>query len=187
VQPVTAGASVVEEALQCQFHRAKGEVVPGNLVLRKQARFLGFRAWIEAVVQQIRQVEQVHLADLHHVEQGEQVPQFDARTGFFVRLAKRALSRGFSEFQEARGQGPEPQPRLDVAAAQQHLALPNRHGPHHIERVFVLDVAASATHGPLPVVVRRNAVFHAGAAGTAVHDPRTLAQQHVHQCSPAIV
>ncbi len=62
----------------------------------------------KSVSQQPRAVEQVHLADAHHVEHREQALQLDARAGLFVGFAQRAGFGGLAEFHEAGGQRPHP-------------------------------------------------------------------------------
>jgi hypothetical protein len=95
----------------------------------------------------------VHLAHPHHAQHGEQGLQFDARAGFFNGLAQRTIGGAFAQFHEAGGQGPEAEARLDVAAAQQHLVAPHRHRAHHVERVFVVDLAAGRADRAFAVVV----------------------------------
>ena len=90
--------------------------------------------------------------------------------GFFVGLAARAFLDALAELQKARRQRPQPVPRFDGAPAQQHALLPDRHRADDVDRVFVMDLAATAADRTFAVVVGGHAVVGGLAAGTAMLD-----------------
>ena len=79
-----------------------------------------------------------------------------------IGLAQGAFLGGLAELHEAGRQGPQAVARLDVAPAQQHLVVPDRHGADDVERVLVVDGAAGGADRALAVVVGRNAVVDGG-------------------------
>jgi hypothetical protein len=139
-------------------------------MLVEELRLDGFRAGLETCVLQPGAIEQVHLSDPDHVEQREQILQFDARAGFFDCLAYRALGRGLAQFHETCRQRPQAVSRLDVATAQQHLLAPDRHRAHHVEGVLVVHLAAGGADRAVTVVVGRHAVLGRRAADAAMLD-----------------
>jgi hypothetical protein len=178
--------------LQGFAHGAKGELVPGHLVLVEQPGLDRLRPRIEVCVLQPRTIEQVHLPDTHHVEQREQALQLDARAGFFHRLAHGTFGRGLAQFHEPGRQRPVAVARLDVALAQQHLFAPHRHRADHVERVLVVHFAAGAAHRALAVVIGRRAVVGGRAADAAMFDaaqvehPRQFSRQPCVASSPGL-
>jgi hypothetical protein len=112
----------------------------------------------------------VHLADAHHVDQGEESLHLDPRPGLLDGLAQGALEGGLAELHEAGGQGPQALSRLDVAPAEQHLVLPHRQRADDVERVLVVDRRADRAGGAIAVVVGRRFVADLAAAGPAMLD-----------------
>jgi hypothetical protein len=72
-------------------------------------------------------IEEVELADVRHVEHGEQRLEIHLDARLLQRLAQRPLLRGLAELHEARRQRPVAAPRLDIAQAEQHAAFPHGH------------------------------------------------------------
>jgi hypothetical protein len=171
-------AAIGEEKLQGFTHGAKSDLVPGHLVFAEQARFERFVARIELGRGHRGAVEQMHLADAHDVEQGEQGPELDLCASLFDGLAHRAFGRRLTELQKARRQRPQAVARLDGALAQQHLVAPHRHRADDVVRVLVVHRAARRADRTLAVVVGWNAVGHRAAAGAAEANGLSRRQEH---------
>src|SRR5436853_467045 len=60
--------------------------------------------------------------------------------------------------------------RRDVAAAEQHLVAPDRHGADDVQRVFVVDRVADGADRAVPIVVGGHLVVNRPATGLAVLD-----------------
>ena len=120
----------------------------------------------------------MHLAHTHHIHEGKKPLQFILRTGFFIGFTGRPFGGGFAHFHETRRQRPFAPARFDIAFAQQDLRAifaPDRHGTHHVERVFVVDgVAGRADRPLLGVAIIRQAVNHGGTANAAVFQGRAV-------------
>ena len=71
-------------------------------MLGEQPRLDRLRPGGEAVVEQPRAVEEMHLPDRHDVEHGKERFELDPRTGLLVGLAARALRGRLAEFEKPR-------------------------------------------------------------------------------------
>ena len=120
----------------------------------------------------------MHLPHARDIQHREQRPHVKLGTGFFNGFPRCTFGRGFAHFHESGGQRPFAKLRLNVALAQQNLRAigsEDRHSPHHIERVFVMNRVAGRAYRTLTgVAVFRQSVNHGGAAVSAVFDRRTV-------------
>ncbi|CAM2167796.1 hypothetical protein BLAT2472_10711 [Burkholderia latens] len=154
---VVAGGAIGEEEAQRLADGRERDFVPRDVGFVEQLDFEAFLAGLVRRIDQTRQVEQVDLVHVRHVQQREEVLHFDACAGFLERFPCCGLGRRFAHFHETRRQRPEPVARFDRAPAQQHLIAPDRHRAHHVARILVMDRAAVIANEALAVVARRNA------------------------------
>ncbi|CAG9229457.1 conserved hypothetical protein [Burkholderia vietnamiensis] len=154
---VVAGGAIGEEEAQRLADGRERDLVPRDVGFVEQLHFEAFLAGLVVGIDEPRQIEQVDLMHVRHVEQREQVLYLDARAGFLERFACGGLGRRLAHFHEARGQRPEPVARFDRAAAQQHLIAPDRHRADHVARILVMDRAAVIANEALAVITLRNA------------------------------
>ena len=157
VHAVVARGAIGEEESQGLADGRERDFVPRDVGFVEQLHFEAFLAGLERRIGEPREVEQVNLVHVRHVEQREQVLHLDARAGFLERFARGGFGRRLAHFHEARGQRPEPVARFDRAAAQQDLIAPDRNRADDVARILVVDRAAVIADEALAVVARRNA------------------------------
>ncbi|CAN0620261.1 conserved protein of unknown function [Burkholderia multivorans] len=154
---VVAGFAVGEEEAQRLADGRERDLVPRDVRFVEQANFEAFLARLERGVGQPREVEQMDLVYVRHVEQRKQALHLDARAGFLERLARGGLGGRLAHLHEACGQRPVAVTRLDRAAAQQHLIAPDGDRADDVARILVVDRAAVIADEALAVIAGRDA------------------------------
>lgn len=99
--------------------------------------------------------------------------RLDPRSGLLPGLPGRPFGQGLPHLKEAGRQRPEALARLDRSQAQQDVVTirtPHGHGPDHVRRVDIVDVAAGTAYGTLAILPVRNATVRGGAAQAAELD-----------------
>ena len=87
-----AGGAVGEEEAQRLADGRERDFVPRNFAFLEELHFEALLAGVDVDVEQARQIEEMHLMHMRHVQQREEALDLDARAGFLERFAGGAFA-----------------------------------------------------------------------------------------------
>jgi len=138
-----AFAAICEVVSQGQGNRAESDFIPGNTGFGKKHGFERFLAGMKIGIEQPGPIKNVHLTDGRNVDEGEHLPDFNPRVGFFQGFPLGCSGSGFLSFHEAGRQRPLAVLWLDGPPAQQDAVFPLRDGSDDQFGIPIVDHAAT--------------------------------------------
>lgn len=162
-----AFAAVLEIPTQCVANGGEGQVVPGDIGFVNKHDFGGFRR--DGVLRRTHScpIEKMDLADIQHVDEAEQISNFDIGLCFFARFPRRALGAGLAHLKKSGGQRPMPQARFNAAPAQQDFAFPFGNAAGNDIRIDVMNMPTAVADSAWTFVTRRGFFLHPRATDVA--------------------
>lgn len=141
-----AGTPILEIVAQRERDGAEGYPVPGYLLLREEPYLQRFVSRGEIEIEEARAIDDMHLADVRHVDQREHLPDRNAGARFLEGFASGGGSRRLRVLHEAGGQGPEAVTGFDCPSAQQDAIVPLGYRPDHEFGIHVVNRPARVTN-----------------------------------------
>ena len=175
MQDETTGPTVGKIGFKAQPDTAEGDLVPGNVGLRKKSSLKAFGPWPEIGILQTAAIEKVDLTDGRQVNERKQSVDLDARASFFSGLTNGRLKGRLAVLHKPGRQRPETVARFDGASTKQNVALPFDNAADDQLGVLVVDGGAiGADVAGMRVAGRDTEFDRRTTLGAEIHGGQTV-------------